>query len=85
MQKFSYVIQDPLGLHARPAGMLVKEAAKFNSEIMLERDGLSINAKSILQVMRMSIKTGETVSIRCCGEDEEQACFSLRTLLKSSL
>lgn len=85
MQEFTYIIQDPLGLHARPAGILVKEAAKYESVITLEREGTTANAKSIIQVMRMAVKNGEKVKISCCGEDEVAAETALKSVLQTNL
>lgn len=85
MKEFSYIIQDPLGLHSRPAGILVKEAAKYSSAITLEREGSIANAKSIIHVMRLAVKNGDYIKISCCGEDEELASGALKSLLETSL
>ena len=55
MKEFKYVVQDELGLHARPAGLLVKEAAKFKSAITLDSGAKKADAKRIMAVMSMGV------------------------------
>ena len=56
MKEFTYVITDPEGIHARPAGLLVKAAAGFKSDIKIEKDGKAANAKTIFGVMGLGVK-----------------------------
>ena len=72
-------VTNKLGLHARPAAMLVQMASKFKSEIRLKKEDVEANAKSILSVMMLAAEVGSSVIIRAEGEDEEQA---LETLAK---
>jgi phosphocarrier protein HPr len=72
-------VTNKLGLHARPAAMLVQMASKFKSEIWLKKEDVEANAKSILSVMMLAAEVGSSVIIRAEGEDEEQA---LETLAK---
>lgn len=67
------VVQNPSGLHLRPAGNLCKEALKFKSKIELLMDGTEANAKSVLSVLGACIKNGDEVEYRCTGPDEEAA------------
>ena len=62
MKEFKYVVQDELGLHARPAGLLVKEAAKFKSAITLDSGVKKADAKRIMAVMSMGVKQGHSES-----------------------
>lgn len=76
-------IRNRAGLHTRPAAMLVKLAAKFKSDIYLERDGYGINAKSIIGVMTLAAEQGSELLVRVEGEDEEQAFTDILQLFES--
>ena len=71
-----------LGLHARPAAMLVQKAFKFKSEIKLQKDDLEVNAKSILSVMALAAEMGSFVIIKAEGEDEALAVEKLAKLFE---
>lgn len=73
MKNFEYTIKDENGIHARPAGMLVKEASKFNSDIVLESGEKKADAKKIFAVMSMNVKCGDKLSVLIEGSDEAQA------------
>lgn len=66
-------IKNPTGLHLRPAGILCKEAVKYDSLITFNFKGGTANAKSVLSVLGACIKSGDTIEFVCEGEDEEQA------------
>lgn len=85
MKEFNYTITDPQGIHARPAGVLVKEAAKYQSSIMIEKDGKSGDAKRIFAVMGLAVKCGNTVTVKVEGPDEEKAAKEIEGFLKSNL
>lgn len=70
-------VTNPLGVHARPAAMLVQTAAKFKSDIWLSKDGHEINGKSMLGVMTLAAEMGSTVIVRADGPDEERAIEAL--------
>jgi phosphocarrier protein len=76
-------IKNRSGLHTRPAATLVKMAAKFKSDIELERDSFVINAKSIIGVMTLAAEQGCTLLLRIDGEDEEKAAEELVELFDS--
>lgn len=67
------VVKNRAGLHTRPAAGLVKLAAKYKSEILLIRDGFTINAKSIIGVMTLAAEQGCILTVRCEGDDCESA------------
>ena len=75
-------ITNRLGLHARPAAMLVQKANKFKSEIKLQKDDLEVNAKSILSVMALAAEVGSLVIIKTEGEDEVMALEELAKLFE---
>lgn len=73
MKKEKIILQNETGLHARPAGELVKLASTFKSDVNLTANGRTINAKSILAIMSLGIKASTEIEIECNGEDEEEA------------
>ena len=85
MQSFTYVIQDPLGIHARPAGMIVKQASQFTCNITLQTPTANADAKRIMAVMRLVAKKGTPLTVVCQGEDELQAAKQLECFLKQNL
>ncbi len=85
MKEFSYTITDPQGVHARPAGVLVKEAAKYQSSITIEKDGKTGDAKRIFAVMGLGVKCGQTINVKVEGADEEEAAKSVEKFLKANL
>ena len=72
MKQFQYIVTDPMGIHARPAGLLVKAAKPLNSTITIEKEGgKSANASKLMAVMGLAIKAGNTVTVTVEGGDEE--------------
>ena len=82
MKQVRYTIHDPNGLHARPAGLLVKEAQKFSSAIKLTRGEKSADLKRLFAVMGMGVKCGDTVELTVDGADEDQAVQALEAFLR---
>ena len=85
MKEFKYTITDSQGIHARPAGLLVKEAAKFASDIKIEKAGKAADAKRIFGVMGLAAKQGEEVVIRVQGADEAEAAAAMETFFRENL
>ena len=85
MKEFKYVVQDELGLHARPAGLLVKEAAKYKSAITLDSGAKKADAKRIMAVMAMGVKQGVEVTVTVDGEDEDAAFEAIKTFFETNL
>ncbi len=85
MKKFEYIIKDANGIHARPAGMLVKEASKFDSAVTLESGERKADAKKIFAVMSMNVKCGDKLSVLIEGSDEEKAEKALFEFFNSNL
>jgi phosphocarrier protein HPr len=71
------------GIHARPAAEIVKTAARFTASIMLEKDGLEVNGKSIMGVMMLAAECGSEVCIRADGDDALAALEALALLITS--
>lgn len=85
MKEFNYTITDTDGIHARPAGLLVKEAGKFQSEIIIQNSGKSGDAKRIFSLMTLGVKCGDTITVIAKGEDEEAAAEALEKFLRENL
>ena len=85
MKEFTYVITDEIGIHARTAGMLVKEAKEFASKITLEANGKSADATKLMAVMSLGVKTGAEVVIKAEGDDEDAAIAKMEEFMKENL
>lgn len=85
MITFDHVIQDEHGLHARPAGELVKCANQFKCHISLCYGGQEANAKSILMLMAMSLPFGAPITMIMDGEDEKEAAAQIQAFLEETL
>lgn len=85
MKTFQYIITDPVGLHARPAGLLVKEAKKYESTITVIKEGKACDATKLLMLMSLSIKYGNEITVEVSGPDEDTACAELEAFFKANL
>ena len=85
MKSFSYTVKDELGLHARPARLLVKEVKNFQSKVTLEKDGKSVDASRLMAVMGMGVKKDQTVTVKVEGDDEDAACKALKAFFETNL
>ncbi len=84
MKEFTYTINDSLGIHARPAGQLVRQASDFKSRITISMEDKEADAKKILGIMSLGIRRDHKIVIRADGEDENEAIEALSTLLKKN-
>ncbi len=85
MKEFEYKIVDEIGIHARPAGLLVKKAKEFDANIIVECKDKKTNAKSLFGVMGLGVKCGDTVSVTVEGDDEVQASAEIEAFFKENL
>ena len=85
MKSFNYVITDEVGIHARPAGVLVKEAKKYASKITISKEGKSADATKLMALMSMGVKQGEEVTVSVEGDDEETAAAEIEKFFKENL
>ncbi|MBR5155189.1 MAG: HPr family phosphocarrier protein [Clostridia bacterium] len=85
MKEFVYKIKDEVGIHARPAGLLVKFATEFKSDIRLTKGEKEADAKKIFSVMTLGVKCGDEVKISISGEDEELALEKLKQFFDENL
>lgn len=85
MKQFTYIITDEAGIHARPAGLLVKEAAKFASTTTIAKGAKKGDLKRIFGVMALGVKKGEEIIITCEGADEDAAAAALEAFFQANL
>ncbi|RPF48723.1 phosphocarrier protein [Hydrogenoanaerobacterium saccharovorans] len=85
MKQFEYTVVDELGLHARPAGLLVKKAMAWNSKITIKKEDKTADAKRLFAVMSLAVKKGETIAFVVDGEDESDAAQDLQAFCSSNL
>ncbi len=87
MKQFTYTITDPVGIHARPAGLLAKAAKALDSTVTVTKtDGSkSAAATKLMAIMGMGIKTGETVTVTVEGGNEEANAAAMEQFFKENL
>lgn len=85
MKEFTYTVRDKVGIHARPAGMLVKLVKEYSSDVYIEKGDKRIKADRLIAVMNMGIKQGDTVTVAIEGVDEEEAYKALYSFFEKNL
>lgn len=85
MKQFTYVVTDPLGCHARPAGLIVKKAGEFQASVKISNGVKEGDAKRILSLMSLAIKQGNEIKISVDGPDEGPCATALEAFLKANL
>ena len=85
MKEIKYTITDENGIHARPAGILVKKAKEFNSNIKITKVGKSADAKKLFNIMGLAVKQGDEIVITIDGDDETVASHELEKFLSENL
>lgn len=86
MKEFQYKIKDGVGIHARPAGLLVKEAEKFLSDIQIKMlDDRSADAKRLFALMGLGAAKDDVITVSISGEDEEVAAAAIKVFLEKNL
>lgn len=83
MVQMTAIVKNSLGIHARPAALIVQAAAKFRSEISLSKDGLEVNGKSIMGVMMLAAEPNARVGVQTQGEDETMAAREMVRVIES--
>ena len=79
------VIQNPTGLHLRPAGILCKTAMQFKALITFTFENTTANAKSVLSVLGACIKSGDEIELFCDGADENEALAAMVRIIENGL
>ncbi len=86
MKEFTYIITDPVGIHARPAGLLVKAAKALDSTVTIaQADGKSAQATKLMALMGLGIKQGDTVTVTIEGGNEETNCAAMAKFFADNL
>ena len=86
MKTFAYTIKDEIGIHARPAGTLVKLIKGFSSTVTIEKEGKpAINGSALMKLMGLGVKCGDTVKFTVEGEDEEAAAKAIEEFMGANL
>ena len=85
MKEYKHVIADPLGMHARPAGMLVKAVAAYASKITITAPTGTADARRLMALMKLAAKQGMELTVTVDGADEETAAAELRSFLAANL
>jgi phosphocarrier protein len=85
MKEFAYTIKDPLGIHARPAGLLVKKLQSFESNAVILKGADSCDGKKLIALMKLRCKTGDTITLQFSGADEAAAAEAAEAYIKELL
>ena len=86
MKSFTYTIVDPVGIHARPAGLLVKTAKAFSgTEISVTKGDKTVKSTQLMKLMGLGVKGGDTVTVTAEGPDENSAISAMEQLFKENL
>ena len=85
MRTFEYIITDTEGIHARPAGELVKVAKQYTSSVLIGKDGKNVDCKKIFGIMGLGVKKDQAVTFTVEGEDEDRACEAIENFMKANL
>mgnify|MGYP004547772159 FL=1 len=85
MVSFKYTITDEVGIHARPAGILVKEAKKYPATITLKTAKGSADARKLMAIMALGVKQNDEVTVEVEGENEEQAAKEIQAFFEAIL
>ncbi len=83
MKKKELLIENKLGLHARAAAQIVKSASAYASKIVLSKDNLEVDGKSIMGIMMLAAAKGSSVLVKAHGDDEDEALLGLERLFKN--
>ena len=84
MKDLQYTVKNSLGIHARPAGILVKEAKKFGSSITVFKGDKSCDMRKLLALMGLAVKQNDEITVRIEGDDEEACAAAIEKFLKEN-
>jgi phosphotransferase system HPr (HPr) family protein len=85
MVEISYTLTDPLGIHARPAGLFVKVLQGFSSAVTISRGSDSCDGKKLISLMKLRVKQGETITVKADGDDADAAIKAAKDFLEAHL
>jgi phosphocarrier protein HPr len=81
MERKEFIIKNRLGLHARAAAQLVQTANRFRSDILIQKEGVEVNGKSIMGILMLAAPIGSTIAILASGDDEMEALDAIGRLI----
>ena len=84
MKEINFTVTDPLGIHARPAGILVKEAKKFSSKITVFKGEKSCDMRKLLALMGLAVKQNDSIVVQVEGADEDACAAAIEAFLKEN-
>lgn len=84
MKEFTYKVTDPVGIHARPAGMLAKKAAELDSTVTIIKDGRSADTRRLMALMQLGIKQNDEITVRIEGGNEDKNSQEILNFLESN-
>lgn len=86
MKEFTYSVKDPLGIHARPAGLLAKLAKGFaDTTVVVVKDGKEAKASQLMKLMSLAVKNGDTVTVKAEGANEDAAIAAVQKFFEENL
>ncbi len=85
MVGFNYVIKDSVGIHARPASLLVKKAKELSSKTVINARGKSAEATRLMAIMSLGIKKGDEINVQVTGENEKADALEMESFFKNNL
>ena len=86
MKQFTYTITDPLGIHARPAGLLAKAAKAYaGTTVTVTKDGNTVKATQLMKLMSLTVKQGNMVTVAAEGPQEDEAIAAMEAFFKANL
>ena len=84
MKQFTYTISDPIGIHARPAGLLAKEAKNCSAVVTITKGEKTVKASQLMMLMGLGVKQGDTVTVSADGPDEDTAIAKMEAFFKEN-
>lgn len=84
MKEFTYKVTDPVGIHARPAGMLAKKAAELDSAVTIIKDGKCADTRRLMALMQLGIKQNDEITVRIEGGNEDKNSQEILNFLESN-
>ena len=86
MKEFTYTVNDPLGIHARPAGLIAKLAKGYaDTTVTITKDGKTAKASQLMKLMSLAVKNGDTVTVQADGAAEDEAIAALEKFFQENL
>ena len=86
MKQFNYTITDPLGIHARPAGLLAKVAKGYSDTVVtVTKGGSSVKASQLMKLMGLGVKQGDEITVAADGPAEDEAIAAMEAFFKENL